>query len=93
MGGESGREWRHVCVWLSHFAVRRKPSQHCNQLRVRTLSHVQLFATPWTVTRQAPLSMEFSRQECHVLWLGHFAGHLKPSQYFQLAIFQYKIKS
>ena len=26
-------------------------------------SHVWLFATPWTVTRQAPLSMEFSRQE------------------------------
>ena len=27
------------------------------------LSHVQLFVTPWTVARQAPLSMEFSRQE------------------------------
>ena len=27
------------------------------------LSHVQLFATPWTVARQAPLSMGFSRQE------------------------------
>ena len=27
------------------------------------LSRVQLFATPWTVTQQAPLSMEFSRQE------------------------------
>ena len=27
------------------------------------LSHVWLFATPWTVTCQAPLSMEFSRQE------------------------------
>ena len=27
------------------------------------LSHIQLFATPWTVPRQAPLSMEFSRQE------------------------------
>ena len=26
-------------------------------------SHVQLFATPWTVAQQAPLSMEFSRQE------------------------------
>ena len=26
-------------------------------------SHVQLFATPWTIARQAPLSMEFSRQE------------------------------
>ena len=26
-------------------------------------SHVQLFSTPWTVARQAPLSMGFSRQE------------------------------
>ena len=26
-------------------------------------SHVQLFATPWTVACQDPLSMEFSRQE------------------------------
>ena len=31
----------------------------CAQL----LSHVQFFAAPWTVTWQAPLSMEFSRQE------------------------------
>ena len=31
----------------------------CAQL----LSHVQLFATPWTVACQAPLSMGFSRQE------------------------------
>ena len=28
-----------------------------------SLSHVWLFGTPWTVTRQAPLSVEFSRQE------------------------------
>ena len=27
------------------------------------LSHVWLFATPWTVANQAPLSMGFSRQE------------------------------
>ena len=27
------------------------------------LSHVRLFATPWTVAHQAPLSMGFSRQE------------------------------
>ena len=26
-------------------------------------SHVRLFATPWTVVHQAPLSMGFSRQE------------------------------
>jgi len=27
------------------------------------LSHVRLFATPWTAAHQAPLSMEFSREE------------------------------
>ena len=27
------------------------------------ISHIWLFATPWTVTHQAPLSMEFSREE------------------------------
>ena len=26
-------------------------------------SHVQLYVTPWTAAHQAPLSMEFSRQE------------------------------
>ena len=31
------------------------------------LSHVRLFATLWTVAFQAPLSMEFSRQDC---WSG-----------------------
>ena len=29
----------------------------------KSFSHVQLFATPWTVARQAPLSIEFSRPE------------------------------
>ena len=27
------------------------------------LNHIQLFATPWTLAHQAPLSMGFSRQE------------------------------
>ena len=31
--------------------------------KVKLLSRVQLFATPWTVAYQAPQSMEFSRQE------------------------------
>ena len=30
---------------------------------MKLLSHVQLFATPWTVSYQVPPSMEFSRQE------------------------------
>ena len=31
--------------------------------KVKLLSCVKLFVTPWTVAYQAPLSMEFSRQE------------------------------
>ena len=34
----------------------------CVCVCVCALSHVQLFATPCTVTYQAPLSMEFSRK-------------------------------
>ena len=30
---------------------------------VKSLSHVRLFATPWTVAYQTPPSMGFSRQE------------------------------
>ena len=32
-------------------------------MKVKLLSHIQLFATPWTVAHQAPPSMGFSRQE------------------------------
>ena len=40
-------------------------------VEVKSLSHVRLFATPWTVAYQAPLSMGFSRQEC---WSGSSPG-------------------
>ena len=33
------------------------------KVKVKSLSHVQLCATPWTAAYQAPLSMGFSRQE------------------------------
>ena len=33
------------------------------KVKVKSLSHVGLLATPWTVTHQAPTSMGFSRQE------------------------------
>ena len=32
-------------------------------MEVKSLSRVQLFATPWTVAHQTPPSMRFSRQE------------------------------
>ena len=33
-------------------------------MKVKSLSRVQLFVTPWTVAYQAPQSMGFSKQEC-----------------------------
>ena len=34
-----------------------------SEVKVKSLSRVQLFATPWTASSQAPPSMGFSRQE------------------------------
>ena len=42
------------------------------KLKVKSLSCVRLFATPWTVAYQAPPSMGFSRQE-------HWSGLPFPS--------------
>ena len=47
-----------------------------DQGKVKSLSRVRLFATPWTVTYQAPQPTEFSRQE---YWSGlpfHSPGDL-----------------
>ena len=41
-----------------------------NRLLPSRFSRVQLFMTPWTIARQAPLSMVFSRQE---YWSGFHA--------------------
>ena len=38
-----------------------------SEVKVKSLSHVWLFATPWTVAYQAPPSIGFFRQEC---WSG-----------------------
>ena len=37
------------------------------KVKVKSLSRVRLFVTPWTIAYQAPPSMRFSRQEC---WSG-----------------------
>ena len=42
------------------------------KVKVKSLSHVRLLATPWTAGHQAPLSMGFSRQE-------HWSGVPSPS--------------
>ena len=43
-----------------------------NLIKVKSVSRVQLFVTPWIVAYQAPQSMEFSRQE-------YWCGLLFPS--------------
>ena len=47
-------KWLSVCVFKIHFVRHSMP---CYVLFLD--SHVQLSATPWTVSCQAPLSMEF----------------------------------
>ena len=55
---------------------------HCLVKIVKSLSRVQLFATPWTVAYQAPQSMGFSRQE---YWSGlPFLSPLHESEVAQL---------
>ena len=43
---------------------------------IGSLSHVQLFVTPWTVALQALLSMGFARQEYWREFLFSSPGHL-----------------
>ena len=58
-----------------HQAERLEPVPY-SYMCVLVTQGVQLFATPLTVARQAPLSMGFSRQEygvvCHSLLQGIF---------------------
>ena len=43
------------------------PTCLSQKMKVKSLSHVRLFATPWTVAYQASQALGFSRQEC---WSG-----------------------
>ena len=45
-------------------------------VRAQLLSQVQIFVTPWTIACQAPLSVEFPRQEHWSGWLFPSAGDL-----------------
>ena len=50
-------DWERLLTLRELFKLRDQGT--CTQ----SLSCVQLFVTPWTVAHQAPLSMEFSKQE------------------------------
>ena len=47
-----------------------RPVTDSENLHALSLSCVWLFVSPWTGARQAPLSLEFSRQEYHFLLQG-----------------------
>ena len=55
----------HILHWQADYLLLVQPGKlHLPNVCVCwLLSHVQLFATPWAVASQAPLSMKFSRQE------------------------------
>ena len=44
--------------------VQQEVNNQLQLLLLKHFTHVRLFATPWTVAHQAPLSMGFSRQGC-----------------------------
>ena len=54
-------------------------------MKVKSLSHIQLLATPWTAAFQAPPSMGFSRQE-------YWSGVPLPSPASSLTILQNNVK-
>ena len=51
------------------------------KVKVKSLSHVQLLAAPWTAAYQAPLSMGFSRQE-------YWSGVPLPSPVWDISNYQ-----
>ena len=51
------------------------------KVKVKSLSHVWLLATPWTAAHQAPPSMGFSRQQ---YWSGHQA--LERTKYIYIIL-------
>ena len=52
-----------VCVHMCIYDIHEGATVFKITMNACMLSCVQLFATPWTVIYQAPLSMEFSRKE------------------------------
>ena len=55
--------WLLNLVYIFYIWEEKKNCKITITLHAYMFSHGWLFATPWTIAHQAPLSMEFSRQE------------------------------
>ena len=62
-GSSRSRDWTWVSCIAGRFYHLEPPEKALKKVKVRLLSRVQLFVTPWTVAYQPPPSMGFSRQE------------------------------
>ena len=51
--------WRWLVSYMNSIGI---DTERKKRKKVKLLSRVQLFGTPWTVAHQAPLSMGFSKQ-------------------------------
>jgi len=60
-GGHGNPHIIYINIFYSYHIYYSYCIQHI--VKVKSLSRVRLFATPWSVAYQAPLSMGFSRQE------------------------------
>ena len=58
-----GRGWRRSCNYVHQTPISCFQWIYESEKSVNSLSHIWLFATPWTVAHQTPLSMGFPRQE------------------------------
>ena len=52
-----------LCRWILYQLSHKGSPRVLEWVKVKSLSRVRLFASPWTVAYQAPWSMGFSRQE------------------------------
>ena len=58
----------HILLAYSSSPMARSLAIIFDHEEVKSLSHVRLFVTPWTVAHQAPPSMEFSRMEARIFY-------------------------
>ena len=59
--------WMKLELIIQSEVSQKEKHQYSMKVKVKLLSRVRLFVTPWTVAYQVSPSMGFSRQEC---WSG-----------------------